>query len=352
MIRLRTSQRCPRHSSQSDQSFLTNHQLPLCRSLKVKIGLNIGPRGAAGTPDGLIALVRKAEEVGFTSIGLPDHIVFPRKSDARYPYNVDGKHPSNVTGYALEQLACLAWIAGQTSKLRLVTSVMVVPHRHPILAAKMLATIDVLSRGRLTVGVGVGWLEEEIEALGAARFRQRGAATDAFIRAFRELWTSGDPQGDARFVKLDGLMFEPKPVQKPHPPIWIGGEGKAARERAARLGDGWHPLIRNPAVPLDRPELFKTALAEVHRLAELAGRDPSTIDVAAFANALSLGVARKDADGRRTTFTGSADDIAADCESFAAAGARHLMVGFESNDLAQSLDRIEALGREVITKVR
>ena len=318
----------------------------------MKIGLNIGPRGAAGTPEGLISLVRKAEEVGFASVGLPDHIVFPRKSDARYPYNVDGKHPSNTTGYALEQLACLAWIAGQTNKLRLVTSVMVVPHRHPILAAKMLATIDVLSHGRLTVGVGVGWLEEEIEALGATRFRERGAATDAFIRAFRELWTSDDPQGDTKYVKLDGLMFEPKPAQKPHPPIWIGGEGKAARERAARLGDGWYPLIRNPAVPLDRPELFKTAIIEVHRLAELAGRDPSTIEIAAYANALSMGAERKDGDGCRITFTGSADDIAADCESFAAAGAHQLMVGFESNDLARSLDWIEAFGRDVMTKVR
>ncbi len=315
-------------------------------------GLNIGPRGAAGTPDGLLALATKAEQMGFAYVGIPDHIVFPKSSESRYPYNVDGKHPSNVTGYALEQLSCLTWLAGQTKTVRLLTSVMVVPHRHPILTAKILATLDVLSRGRLTVGVGVGWLEEEITALGAATFRQRGAASDAFIRAFHELWRSADPKGDGTFARLDGLVFEPKPVQKPHPPIWIGGEGAVARRRVAQLGDGWYPLIRNPQVPLDRPETFKAALADVHAQVAAVGRDPGSIDIAVYANGLSLGQARKDADGRRTSFTGSADEIADDARAFVAAGAKHIMIGFESNDLNHSLDRIEAFAMDVMRQVQ
>ena len=315
-------------------------------------GINFGPRGAAGTPDGLAALATLADRLEYAYVGIADHIVFPRRSDARYPYAADGRHPSNVTGYCLEQLSCLAWIAGITSHVRLLTSVMVVPHRQPVLAAKALATIDVLSRGRMTVGVGVGWLEEEMAALGAPPYKRRGAATDAYIEAFRQLWSSPQPKGDGTYARLDGLVFEPKPVQRPGPPIWVGGEGALARRRAARLGDGWYPAIRNPSEPLDRPELFAAALADVRRQAEKAGRDPAAIDVALYANGLSLGTVRRDGDGRRVAFTGSAAELAEDVRAYAAVGVQRLVISFESNDLSHSLERIEEFAREVIPKAR
>jgi probable F420-dependent oxidoreductase len=311
-------------------------------------GLNLGPRGAAGTPEGLEALATLADRMGYAYLGIADHIVFPKTSTSRYPYNVDGKHPSNVTGYCLEQLTCLSYLAALTKKVRLLTSVMVVPHRPPVLTAKVLSTVDVLSRGRLTVGVGVGWLEEEMRALGSPPYKQRGAATDAYIAAFRELWSSDDPKGDGTFAKLDGLVFAPKPVQRPGPPIWVGGEGPAARRRAGRIGDGWYPSIRNPKDRLDRPELFAAALADVHREATAAGRDPTTIDVTAYANGLSLGAARTDANGQRVVFTGTAREIADDVHAYRAAGARHIIISFESNDLARSLDNVEAFARDVM----
>ena len=222
----------------------------------MNFGINFGPRGAAGTPEGLAALAQAADRLGYSHVGIADHIVFPRRSDARYPYATDGKHPSNVTGYALEQLSCLAYIAGITKNVRLLTSVMVVPHRHPILAAKVLATVDVLSHGRMTVGIGVGWLEEEIAALGGPPYKERGAASDAYVRAFRELWSSANPKGDGTYARLDDLMFEPKPAQRPGPPIWVGGESRPARRPAGQLGHGWYPSIRNPGYPLDRPQKF------------------------------------------------------------------------------------------------
>lgn len=314
-------------------------------------GITLGPRGATGTPDGLAARAAQADSLGFAYLGIPDHIVFPRSSASQYPYNADGKHPSIGTGYCLEQLTCLAFVAALTRKIRLLTSVLVVPHRPAILAAKTLATIDVLSKGRLTVGVGVGWLAEEMAALGAPPFAKRGAASDAFISGFRELWTKDNPRGDGTFVNLDGLIFEPKPVQRSGPPIWVGGEGKAARRRAGRLGDGWYPTVRNPRERLDRPEVFAAALAEVRREAEAAGRDPSGIDVAVYANSLSLGMARENADGDRLVFTGSAAQIVDDVGAFVRAGARHIIVGFESNDLQQSLDLTEAFASSVMAKV-
>ena len=317
----------------------------------MNFGINFGPRGAAGTPEGLEKLATLADRLGYSHVGIADHIVFPKSSGSRYPYAADGRHPSNVSGYCLEQLSCLAYIAGITRQVRLLTSVMVVPHRHPVLAAKVLSTIDVLSRGRLTVGIGVGWLEEEMAALGSPPYKQRGAATDAYIHAFRQLWSSSEPSGDGTYVKLDGLVFEPKPVQRPGPPIWVGGEGPAARRRVAKLGDGWYPAVRNPEWPIDRPERLTAALADIHGQMRAAGRDPAKLDVAVYANGLSLGPARKDLDGRRSAFTGSADDIAQDCRAFAAAGARQIVIGFESADLAHSLERIEAFARDVMPKV-
>ena len=314
-------------------------------------GITLGPRGATGTPEGLAARAQQADRLGFAYLGIPDHIVFPRQSSSRYPYNAEGKHPSIASGYCLEQLACLSFVAALTHKVRLLTSVLVVPHRPAILAAKMLATIDVLSKGRLTVGVGVGWLAEEMSALGGPPYDKRGVASDAFIAAFRALWTKDDPRGDGTYVKFDGLIFEPKPVQRFGPPIWVGGEGAAARRLVARLGDGWYPSIRNPKEQLYRPEAFAAALADVHREAEAIGRDPGEIDVAVYANGMSLGVARKAPDNRRVAFTGSAGEIAEDACAFAKAGVRHILVGFESNDLQQALDHTEAFARDVIAQV-
>lgn len=314
-------------------------------------GITLGPRGATGNPTGLTARAQQADRLGFTYLGMPDHIVFPRHSSSHYPYNADGKHPSIGTGYCLEQLSCLSYVAALTQNVRLLTSVLVVPHRPAILAAKTLATIDVLSRGRLTVGIGVGWLAEEMSALGGPPYAKRGTASDAFIAGFRSLWSEDNPRGDGTFVKLDGLVFEPKPPQKGGPPIWVGGEGAAARRRAGRIGDGWFPTVRNPRERLDRADLFAAALADVRREAAAAKRDPASIDVAVYANSLSVGPALKNADGERMAFTGSAAQIVDDVGAYARAGARHIIVGFESNDLQWSLDHTEAFARDVMAKV-
>ena len=150
---------------------------------------------------------------------------------------------------------------------------MILPYRNPVATAKTLATIDVLSRGRVTVGVGVGWLREEFEALGAADFDRRGAVSDEYLRIFKALWTESPASFAGEFYRFDDVRCLPRPVQKPHPPIWIGGHSKAALRRVARLGDGWHPVGANPAVPLTPAELRRD-LDELYRLTEAEGRDP------------------------------------------------------------------------------
>ena len=141
----------------------------------------------------------------------------------------------------------------------------------------MLATVDVLSKGRLTVGVGVGWMSEEIALLGGPPFAERAQASVECIQAFRELWTAEKPVQQGPYAAFDKLLFAPKSAQLPHAPIWVGGEVEGARRRAGRLGNGWYPVAANPRIPLDTPQLYGDAPAEVRAEAERAGRDPGQI---------------------------------------------------------------------------
>src|SRR5438552_4567518 len=219
----------------------------------MRYGFYLPTRGRSAEPDALEALVERGEALGFHSTVIADHVVFPVAIASKYPYTVSGEFPGG--GDALEQLTLMSFVAAKSTRLRLITSVMILPHRNPVLTAKMLATIDVLSRGRVTVGIGVGWLREEFEALGAADFDRRGAVSDEYIRIFKTLWTQSPASFEGEFYRFAPLKCEPQPLQKPHPPIWIGGHSPAALRRVARLGDGWHPVGGIAAIPLRPAEM-------------------------------------------------------------------------------------------------
>jgi probable F420-dependent oxidoreductase len=317
----------------------------------MKFGLHLGTRGPAAAPDSLVAIARKAEALGFAHLGFSDHVVIATKVDSVYPYTPTGQWFAQDTGVCLEQITTLSFVAAATSRIRLLTSVMVLPHRHPVLAAKMLATADILSKGRVTAGLGVGWMAEELALLGAPPFESRGKACDEYIEGFRALWTQARPAYDGTFVKFGGLKFEPKPAQQAIP-IWVGGETPPARRRAGRLGDGWYPVSNNPAAPYDTPEAFAAGLAEVRANVEKAGRDPAKLDVGLLAIRCKLGQEEKARDGGRARFTGSAQAIVDDVGAFAARGLQHLVIGGESAELNQALDRVEQFATQVMAKVR
>jgi alkanesulfonate monooxygenase SsuD/methylene tetrahydromethanopterin reductase-like flavin-dependent oxidoreductase (luciferase family) len=160
----------------------------------VRFGFYLPTRGPTATREGVLALAREAEHLGLHSAMIADHIVFPVESESRYPYTLDRRHPGG--GDALEAFSILGVVAGATERLRLVTSVLVLPYRNPVLTAKMVASLDVLSGGRVTLGVGVGWLKEEFEALGSPNFDKCGAVTDEWIAIFKQLW-SRSPRASA-----------------------------------------------------------------------------------------------------------------------------------------------------------
>jgi len=303
----------------------------------MRYGFYLPTRGRTATPEDLEALVRRGEALGFASVMIADHIVFPSVVTSKYPYTVSGVFPGQ--GDALEQLALMAFIAGKTERLRLVTSVMILPYRNPVATAKTLATIDVLSRGRVTVGVGVGWLREEFEALGAADFDRRGAVSDEYLRIFKALWTESPVSFAGEFYRFEDVRCLPEPVQKPHPPIWIGGHSKAALRRVARLGDGWHPVGANPAVPLTPADLRRD-LDELYRLTEAEGRDPSALTISYKAPLYD--VSRPVAAGAdRRPFSGSPDQIAEDIATYERLGVSELIFDFRSETSAESLERME-----------
>ena len=228
---------------------------------------------------------------------------------------------------------------------------LVLPHRHPVLSAKMLATLDVLSKGRMTVGVGIGWMAEEIALLGGPEFKHRALASDETIQAFREMWTAEKPSFHGQHVAFDNMLFAPKPLQTGGMPIWVGGEVKGALRRAGRYGDAWYPVAANPRIPLDTTDLYLAALGEVRAEAERAGRDPMAVEAALLAIKSRIGPPQEGRDGRRMPFTGSAQAIVDDIGRFADAGLQHFLIGGDGDDLPRTLDRLEEFQTEVMAKL-
>jgi len=301
----------------------------------MRYGFYLPTRGLTATPEALEVLLTRGEALGFSSVMVSDHVVFPVTIESKYPYTVNGAFPGG--GDALEQLTLMAFVAAKTRLLRIVSSVMILPHRNPVVTAKMLATIDVLSNGRVTVGVGVGWMREEFRALATPDFDRRGAVSDEYIRIFKTLWTQNPASFEGTFYRFKPLRFLPQPVQKPHPPIWIGGHSPAALRRAARLGDGWHPVGGIAAVPL-RPAEMRASLDELRRLTEKEGRDPSRLTISFKAPVYDAEV--KDPEGRRP-FSGTPEQVLEDVETYGKLGVSELIFDFRRDRLDESLERME-----------
>src|SRR2546425_11428981 len=233
---------------------------PVARAHPVKVGValfRLRPERAA-------AVARHAEGLGFESVWVPEHLVFPTRITSRYPYSPDGVAPVRVDAPHLDPLVLLTHIAAATRTIRLGTNIYILPLRHPLLTARLAMSVDVLSGGRLTLGIGVGWLAEEFQAVDVD-FRTRAARTRECVRALKTLWTEPEPEFHGRFFSFGPVKFEPKPVQQPHPPIVFGGETEAALRRAAALGDGWYGVGHTPESAAVQATKLRALLAAAGR---------------------------------------------------------------------------------------
>jgi probable F420-dependent oxidoreductase len=212
----------------------------------MKFGIAVPNFGLYANREQILEISALAEELRYDSLWVSDHIVIP----ASHKVFGDTFHDPLVT---------LAYIAAGTDKLELGTSVMVLPYRNPLVLGKMVSTLDTLSRGRVILGVGTGWMEGEFEALGV-NFKERGKVTDEYIEIMKELWTSENPEYNGDYLEFSNIKFLPKPERKPHPPIWVGGESAGAMKRAVKYGDGWHPVGLTPGTFREKAEYLKTLL--------------------------------------------------------------------------------------------
>ena len=236
----------------------------------MKFGIRYCNTGRYADPARAVELIQAAEEAGFESAWTVEHTVIPKGYQSAYPYAADGRLPGGEGDFVLpDPQIWMAYVAARSSRIKLATGILILPQHNPVICAKQVATLDHMSGGRVVLGIGVGWLKEEFDALGVP-FAERGARTEEYIHALRALWTMDAPTYEGRFVRFRDAYMRPKPANGTVP-IVIGGHSKAAAARAGRMADGFFPA-RGAS-----PEL----LAVVRGAAEAAGRDPGAVEITA-----------------------------------------------------------------------
>ena len=271
------------------------------------------------TPDIIRSTAVRAEQLGYDSVWVSDHVVVPHANVKNFGETV------------FDPLITLAVAAGATQRVRLGTTVLIVPYRNAVVTAKMVASLDALSGGRVVLGIGAGWVAAESAMLGVP-FAERGAMTDEYLRAMQELWTSREPAFAGKHTQFSGLVFEPKPVQKPHPPIWVGGHSRAALRRTARVGAAWHPINRPPAE-------LRVGRAELTRLCQEAGRaTPPALTLRNDVRILGPGESAPASTHAGRVLAGDAAALVDQIAELADCGVEHLVLEFLAAD-GRELDR-------------
>ena len=314
--------------------------------MAVTFGTSLPSRGEMAGPEQLRNVAQRAEALGYDHVWVSDHIILPKKVDSFYPYAEDGVPTFKPDEPYYEPLSALNFIAGCTQRVRLGTHVLIIPYRNPVLTAKILSTLDVLSGGRVILGAGVGWMEEEFQAMGLDTYKDRGAVTDEYLQVYKELWTKEDASFDGKYYQISDTGFEPKPVQKPHPPVWIGGHSGPAVRRAAKYGDGWMPIGLRPPAILE-PEELAGKIARLRKLTVEAGRAEDAV-----ALTFSTGVVFNDAAGSsRAWMQGNPDQIASDLRQYQDLGVSNFIVNFQGGTVPELQENMERFSREVITLI-
>jgi probable F420-dependent oxidoreductase len=294
--------------------------------------INLGP---LATLESVRQIVAACERHKIDSLWTGDHIINAAQISSTYPYSPTGKFPLAPEESILEPLAFMGFVAGQTSTIRIGVSVLIVPYRNPVVTARAISTLDFLSAGRIIVGVGSGWMKEEFDALGVP-FAERGAQTDEFIRIFKAIWTNPRPQFAGKYYQFSGITAYPQPTQRPHPPIWVGGNSKRAMRRALELGDGWQP-------GWSRPDQLAQELQDFRRVAERVGRDPKSVELSLLR---PMQILDRGTDSRRPLI-GTPEQVAEDIHAYQQLGVTHLVFSFRTRALSEALETIERFATQV-----
>jgi probable F420-dependent oxidoreductase len=292
----------------------------------MQIGISLFNNWGIEDVQALVQLAVRAETLGFASVWVHDHVF-----NAGHVFRRIGHKPY------YEPLTLLSYVAARTERVGLGTSVLVLPYHNAIRLAKIAATLDVLSGGRLILGVGVGAEAPESEAMGSP-YAERGAITDEAIAVMKALWTQEDPSFAGKYARFSGMPFSPKPLQRPHIPALIGGNSRTAIRRAVRLGDGWHPLAVSP-------ERLAQAIRDLHGQAQAAGRAISEIPV-------SLSIPLGPSSAQRAALGTEPGEIIRTIQAYVDVGVQLLAISGQTDQMTEILPAMDLLAREVLPAFR
>lgn len=291
----------------------------------MRYGVAIPHANRFATPTALDRMAAIVEDLGFDSLWASDHIIVPEGS-------------GYIPELMLEPLAVLSHLAARTTHVTLGVSVLVIPYRDPVFTAKYLSSLDVISGGRLVLGVGIGWLEQEFVALGAS-FEERAAQTDEYLAVMRNLWETETSSFDGKWKHYDGMRMYPKAAieRRGTIPIWVGGNTRPAHRRAAKLGDGWHPINMSPADLADGVVAYRAAC-------EAAGRPAGPVCLRHMPGRPASGE-------ERAVLTGTPEEQAGDIRAYADAGLDELMLSMAWRSLDELASSLRAFMRDVVHRV-
>jgi probable F420-dependent oxidoreductase len=312
--------------------------------MAVRLGVSLPNVGLDHGKQMLLPVAHAAERLGFDSVWAAHHVLMPYERSSEYPYQRSGTEIAMTPGMQwLDPIVTLSLIAGATERVKLGTSVFVLPYRNPVTLGAELAALDVLSDGRLILGVGVGWMREEFEAIGVPA-NERGARTDEHLRALKTLWTEDPATFEGAFTHFEGVVLATKPRSAGGPPIWIGGNTDAALRRALRLGDGWHGF-----------EVFPEELSDLRgrleRIGEEVGRDPAELELSTARGLIPPGREAESFIPERRMLGGSADAVVEELGRYAEQGID--MVLIQISLLAPLVpDALEWVASEVLPQLR
>lgn len=309
----------------------------------MKIGIQPANSGPSASSALLTEVAETADGLGFDSLLITDHVVLPVEYSSPYPYHPSGRMAASPDDPFFEPLSTIGFLAGRTHRIRLGTSVLIAPYRNPVVTARYLACLDQLCGGRVVIGMGVGWMEEEFEAVQAPPFAERGAVTDEVIEVFRRIWRDQPASFNGRFFQFAAVGAMPKPVQPGGIPILIGGDSRPAIRRAARLGDGWQPFKLPPEVLTERLEYLR---------AQAAGRDLSSF-VISMRLGLRLTTAateRRNSEEPWKCLVGTPDQVAADMEVYQKLGVTEIVFDFRSCTPDETRETLQLAGKELVPR--
>ncbi|HLZ71902.1 MAG TPA: LLM class F420-dependent oxidoreductase [Dehalococcoidia bacterium] len=311
----------------------------------MRIGVQPANSGPLATPEFISEIAELADGLGFDSLQITDHLVMPVEYSSRYPYNASGRMAAGPDDTYFEPLGLIAYLGGRTRRIRLGTSVLIAPYRHPVVTAKYLAGLDQLTGGRLLLGVGVGWMAEEFAALGAPSFAERGAVTDEIIQVWRTLWRDQPASFAGRFFQFAPLGLMPKPAQPGGIPIYIGGSSRPAIRRAARLGDGWQPFKLSPDELAPGLALLRDQSAKLGR-----SLDGFTISMRLGLRLSAVASERRSSEEPWKALVGTPAEVIRDLEAYERLGVNEAVFDFRSCSADETRETLRLAAAELLPR--